>query len=167
LQELRTTSSGILLPQVATLTIKELVEHAARGYRRRTGKAATVSTNDLPAQAPLPTKIALYRIIQEAMTNVSRHAAGAEVKIHVTGSEGWLRVEVADNGPGFELDPSRNSGNQLGLEGMRERTESLGGDLIVDSAPGRGTRITAALPLWEVDDETGVAHGPATAHRHR
>lgn len=166
LQELRTTSSGILLPQVATLTIKDLVEHAARGYRRRTGKVAEIMTSDLPAQAPLPTKIALYRIIQEALTNVSRHAKGAEVTILVSGSEGWLRVDITDNGPGFEMDLSRFSGNQLGLEGMRQRTESLGGDLNVESAPGNGTRIVAALPLWEVEDETGALNGPSTSYRH-
>jgi signal transduction histidine kinase len=167
LQELRSTSSGILLPQLATLSVGELVDHAARGYRRRSGKIAQISTSDLPLQASLPTKIALYRIIQEALTNVSRHASDAAVTIRVTASDRWLHIEVSDNGPGFVTDTSTISGNQLGLEGMRERTESLGGNFHVRSAPGSGTCVAAALPLWEVDDELGVPDGRVTAHRHR
>lgn len=167
LQELRTTSSGFLLPQMATLTIAGLVEHAARGYRRRTGKNVALAVSDLPEQAPLPTKIAMYRIIQEALTNVSRHAEGADVTLQVNRCDGWLRIEVADNGPGFDMSLVTISGDQLGLEGMRERTESLGGSLIVESTLGQGTRISAALPLWEVDDEMGAAIGQTVADRHR
>lgn len=167
LQELRTTSSGILLPQLATLTVGELVDHAARGYRRRTGKAAEIWTCDLPSQAPLPTKIALYRVIQEALTNVSRHATGADVSVRVSGNDRWLHIQVEDNGSGFTMDHNRASGNQLGLEGMRERTVSLGGNLVISSAPGRGTTISADLPLWEVDNNAMGASDGAFTHRHR
>lgn len=168
LQELRATSSGILLPQLAALSVEELVEHAARGYRRRTGKAAEISTADLPLDAPLPTKIALYRVIQEALTNASRHAAGATVEICVSGSEGWIRIVISDDGPGFDIDPPNTSGNQLGLEGMRERTESLGGEFMVKSAPGSGTTVSVALPLWDVDEnKLGTPDGAIPTYRHR
>ena len=102
---------------------------------------------DLPAQAPLATKIALYRIIQEALNNAWRHADGAAPTVTVTGSDRRLIIEVADPGPGFDPAVAEGSETHLGLVSMRERAESLGGQFRIDSAPGRGTTAIATLPL--------------------
>jgi signal transduction histidine kinase len=154
LQELRSTSGGILLPQLGALSVAGAVEHVVRGHRRKNGATADVVMHDLPEQAPLATKIALYRIIQEALSNAGRHAAGARVTVDVSGIDGHLRIEVADDGPGF--DPTTENGREerLGLVGMRERVESLGGTLEIDSAIGHGTRVVANLPL-----ASGDTHG--------
>jgi signal transduction histidine kinase len=151
LQELRSTSSGILLPQLGTLPVAAAVDHVTRGHRRRNDVDVEVVTRDLPEQAPLATKIAIYRIIQEALNNAVRHAGGANVAVVVSGEGNRLRVEVRDNGPGFDPDGERGTTDRLGLAGMRERAESLGGDFRVESAPGAGTRIVAVLPLPEGD----------------
>ena len=147
LQDLRSTSSGILLPQLNSLSVAGAVDHVVRGHKRRTPGDVEVIVRGVPDQAPLATKIALYRIIQEALANASRHAAGAPVNVVVEGRDGHLRVEVADEGPGF--DPSANgpAEERLGLAGMRERVESMGGSFVIESAPGKGSRVRAELPL--------------------
>ena len=155
LQDVRATSSGLLLPELGTLSVAKTVEHALRGHRRRTGATPRVTLRDLPEQAPLATKIALYRIVQEALTNGWRHAGGAEQVVTVEGRDGRLRIEVADAGPGFDPSTIGASEEHLGLLGMRERAESLGGEFEIRSAPGHGTRVVATLPLPPVGGHDG------------
>jgi signal transduction histidine kinase len=100
----------------------------------------------LPHEAPLATKIAVYRVLAEALSNATRHGGGVDVRVTAQTDGGRLALEVSDAGPGFEAgaasDPTR-----LGLAGMRERVELLGGRLEVTSAPGSGTRVQVLLPL--------------------
>jgi signal transduction histidine kinase len=147
LNDVRATSSGLLLPHLGTLTIAQTLDHVVRGHQRRTGLAPELALRDLPEQAPLATKIALYRIVQEALTNAWRHADGALPTVSVAGSNDKLWVEVADSGPGFDPSVADGSETHLGLVSMRERAESLGGQFRIESAPGRGTRAIATLPL--------------------
>jgi signal transduction histidine kinase len=87
-----------------------------------------------------------FRIIQESLDNVLRHAKAHEADVTVDSNNGDLLIQVDDRGAGF--DPSAPvGGGAIGLKTMRERTELAGGTLTVDSAPGRGTRISAVLPL--------------------
>jgi signal transduction histidine kinase len=155
LNDVRATSSGLLLPHLGALTVAETLEHVVRAHQRRTGLAAGLSRRDLPAQAPLATKIALYRIVQEALTNAWRHADGAAPTVTVTGSDDKIWVEIADPGPGFDPSVVNGSETNLGLVSMRERAESLGGQFHIESAPGQGTRAVATLPVGMV----GVDHG--------
>lgn len=119
-------------------------------HERRAGTRATVDTRGIPAGAPLATKIALYRILSEALSNTARHSRGAGVEVRVTKSaDGYMMAEVSDKGPGFDTSQGPSQGH-LGLAGMRERAELLGGRLELDSSPGAGTRVRAFLPLTEV-----------------
>jgi signal transduction histidine kinase len=93
------------------------------------------------------TKIALYRIVQEALNNAWRHAPEARAEVTVAGANGQLLVEVADEGVGFDPAQSLQSDDHLGLVAMRERAESLGGEFRIESAPDRGTRVSVTLPL--------------------
>ena len=84
--------------------------------------------------------------MQEALTNVAKHASASKVEVSVREEEGRIEIAVRDDGDGF--DPA-GSGGGRGLIGMRERIELLGGRIEVASAPGEGTEIAASVPLSE------------------
>jgi signal transduction histidine kinase len=91
-----------------------------------------------------------FRVAQEALTNVARHAGAKEVKVILSEGDRWLELMVADNGSGFEVDLARAraaAGGSLGLLGMEERVSLAGGHLRVVSGPGQGTQIYVQLPL--------------------
>jgi signal transduction histidine kinase len=99
---------------------------------------------------------AAYRIIQEALTNVARYAGVSKVKVSITSNAVFLKVEVIDQGGGFDYEKAlmRNEGN--GLSGMRERAVLLGGAFSLISGPGKGTHLAAYLPLdGPLDKEPG------------
>jgi len=97
--------------------------------------------------------ITLYRIVQECLTNITRHAGATRVSISLSGNADSLEVSVSDNGRG--LDQSRPS-DGLGLIGMRERVEGLGGEFLLESEKGAGVTICVRIPLH---DEGGEARG--------
>lgn len=88
-----------------------------------------------------------YRVVQEALTNISRHAQPEHVRVRVRVAEGVATVTVEDDGQGFDPAAAIRAGRSRGLVGMRERAELLGGELRIDSAPGQGTTVTAVIPL--------------------
>ncbi|HZY41339.1 MAG TPA: sensor histidine kinase, partial [Anaerolineae bacterium] len=148
LQEVRAISTGLGLPQLNALTVSETIGRVIRTHERRTSTRVDATLDHVPDHAPVPVKITVYRVIQEALRNAFRHAGGAahSVRVTVSGSADFISVTVADRGPGFDQARSLD-GEHLGLVGMRERVESLGGTFEIDSAPGRGTTITARIPL--------------------
>lgn len=91
-------------------------------------------------------EITVYRLVQEAMTNITRHAEPSEVRVRVEVQDGAIHVVVADDGHGFDPDEVV-AGRSRGLVGMGERVELLGGRLELRSAPGEGTTVQAVLPL--------------------
>src|SRR5262249_44722835 len=101
---------------------------------------------------PEAVETALYRIAQEALNNMAKHAAAQNVRLHVERQPGQVQMTVADDGCGFEVCTALTD-RGLGLSGMRERAALLDGAITVESKPGVGTRITVLIPL------TGVAHG--------
>jgi signal transduction histidine kinase len=95
-------------------------------------------------------ELAAFRIVQEAVSNCARHARPSRVDVRVKVVDGVLHLEVNDDGVGFdalEVSARARTGEAVGLEGMRERAEIVGGTFRVDSVPGRGTRVAAELPL--------------------
>ncbi|MBI3360000.1 MAG: sensor histidine kinase [Chloroflexi bacterium] len=146
LGDLRAISTGLRLPDIGDLSPAETAERAVRDYERKTGQTVALTMGPLPGEAALPVKITLYRLLQESLGNGFRHAGGIGQRVHLASAGGQLVAEIADTGKGF--DPQILAGNgRLGLAGMRERVEILGGTFEVDSAPGRGTSVRARLPL--------------------
>jgi len=93
--------------------------------------------------------ICLYRFVQEALTNVVKHAQATRVWIELRGDDRVAMLSVADNGQGFDArkgEPDAASIRGIGLAGLTERLELLGGWLAIESTPGQGTRLTADLP---------------------
>ena len=92
-------------------------------------------------------EITAYRIIQEALTNVMRHAGNSQVYVNAWTDEHSLNLQVMDYGVGFDPEVVLANGASSGLSGMRERARLLGGELTIESGLGKGTRITIKLPL--------------------
>jgi len=90
---------------------------------------------------------AVYRIVQEALTNVARHAGVSKVTVRLWADEEALNVQIEDQGAGFDREAALATGTSSGLSGMHERVALLGGRLTIETAPGTGTRLTAELPL--------------------
>jgi signal transduction histidine kinase len=147
LQEIRTTSVGLMLPQLGNLTLAETVRHAVRAHERRTGVRIDAQLGPLPVNAPLATKIAVYRVVQESLTNGVRHAGGIGQEVQIDADDSIVTVRVTDHGSGFDATRVLASDEHMGLVGMRERVESLGGMLVIESSPGYGTSVIARLPL--------------------
>ncbi len=92
---------------------------------------------------------AAYRIIQESLTNVARHAGVDEAMVRVRTTSDTLGLQIEDRGRGFDPEAMLDAPRSIGLAGMRERVELLSGRLTIEAIPGRGTLITAELPVRE------------------
>jgi hypothetical protein len=128
----------------------------AEQHRQRTG-IDTEITGEL-GDVPGDLAIACFRIAQEALTNVARHAHARRVGIESGQGDGFVRLLIRDDGIGFDVEETLGrvaSGSHLGLLGMKERAVILGGSLEIDSLPGQGTRISVALPLPEPGARVG------------
>lgn len=147
LGEIRGIASGLALPQLAALSPAQLFEHAARAHEKRTNTSVEVELKSLPGELPLPVKITAYRLVQEALNNSFKHAGGAGQKVCARGADQALWIEISDTGPGFEAGQAMDAGDHIGLVGMRERVESLGGTFEIHSQPGQGTAVSALLSL--------------------
>ncbi|MGA8597221.1 MAG: ATP-binding protein [Bryobacteraceae bacterium] len=123
------------------------VQWQAREVSRTKNLAVQVQAGALPEDIPDEHKTCIYRIVQEALHNIARHAKAKNVRIQLTQSSDSLLLTIQDDGQGFA--PEREKG--VGLLGMEERVTHLGGSFHVDSAPGRGTSIRIELPLLERD----------------
>lgn len=115
----------------------------AREVSRRTGIHVEVSAGDLPDTLSDEHRTCVYRVVQEALHNVTRHAQATNVRVVVRQEPSRLLVVVQDNGRGF--DPRTTRG--MGLLGMEERVRHLGGSIQIESAPGRGALVQVQLPL--------------------
>jgi PAS domain S-box-containing protein len=123
------------------------LQSIAEQFSRRTGIETVVIGPDHIERLPHQVEISLCRIVQEALTNLAKHAQANHVEIELTLTETQITLAVADDGvgfvPGAQPEPSGRAG--WGMLTMRERAVAMGGTLAIDSAPGRGTRVTVAL----------------------
>jgi PAS domain S-box-containing protein len=117
-----------------------------QGFSQRTGVpvAFEAEEEDLDLQDPYAT--AVFRVLQESLTNIAKHAGATKVGVRIERRDGRLALEVRDNGRGFATSDPAKPGS-FGLLGLRERASLLGGDLSIDSVPGRGTTLRMSLPL--------------------
>lgn len=164
LREVRNMAGGLRLPELSALDVAASIEKAALDYTRKTGRAVEVSgPSRLEGSAAL--KSAAYRIVQEALNNGYQHGSPAHQRVRYARTGDRLLLEVADDGAGF--DPAqlpRHPRRPLGLAGLQERAEILGGRLEVRSAPGQGTTVRAFLPLaGELEQAAGEMFAAAEA----
>jgi signal transduction histidine kinase len=126
------------------------VEQYLESLRKQGGieldlRTAGIDTERLPPDV----ETALYRIIQEALSNVMRHSGATAAAITIERTDGALTAAISDNGVGLDVDSALRKG-RLGLLGMRERAQMLGGALSIESSPGSGARVTVRVPITPV-----------------
>ncbi len=145
LADLRAISAGLTLPEIDGLSTTEIAARAIRDYEYKSGAKVALSATGSARDVSLSVNITLYRLLQEALANGFRHANAMDQAVRLVLSDRELTVEVSDAGPGFDVDDVAVAG-RIGLAGMRERIQALGGSFRLRSSPGHGTTITAILP---------------------
>jgi signal transduction histidine kinase len=124
--------------------INGLIDRISKRY----GIAITCRST-VPSRLPAPVETALYRIVQESLNNVVKHAKATQADIQFMHDDQHVNCLIQDNGAGFDLGEvlARRGSRGLGLLGIRERVESLGGTLAIHSVPGSGTRLLITVPF--------------------
>jgi signal transduction histidine kinase len=123
------------------------IRFLAEGISKRANLSIQIKTT-VAGRLPGPVEIALYRIVQEALTNAARHSKASRVWIRVGRKNRIVRCSIEDDGVGFDVRAVQSDGKRrgLGLIGMQERLNGIGGTLSIESARGRGTRLLIQLP---------------------
>ena len=152
MEEIRSLSAGLGVPQLNELSLPDTISRAVKIHEQRTGTKVTLNLSDVPDEVSLPVKITIYRIVQESLNNAYQHAGGLGQQVTVSCVHSQIEVDVSDQGPGLRKESASWWDKHLGMVGMRERVESLGGTFHVESAPGQGTKILANLSLQEEEE---------------
>jgi signal transduction histidine kinase len=147
LKTVRTITQQLHPATLDDLGLAAAIDSSLRGLARRQEIRAELHQKDLPDRLPRDVELAAYRIVQEAITNVSKHANATECHVHLTHLKDRLLIEVEDDGVGFVEDIDRPIiARGLGLISVRERAARLGGTFNILSTPGEGTRLIVSLP---------------------
>ncbi|GAB3404636.1 sensor histidine kinase [Flindersiella endophytica] len=144
LTEARRSVRALRPEQLEGASLPEAVEELARTWSQRSGVTAELETTGTAVRTGADIEAAVFRAAQEALTNIAKHAGAGQVRLTLTYLDDTLLLDVADDGEGFDPEASTEG---YGLAGMRHRLASVGGRLTVESAPGYGTTLNAAVPL--------------------
>ena len=123
------------------------VEKYLNSMRRENNCHVTFKVKGAIPRLSSQIETAVYRIVQEALLNVRKHASATELKVTLGSKGNWLIAEVADNGCGFDVEAVDAEGDNWGLIGMRERAEVIGGSLQVKTTMGQGTSVHLEVPI--------------------
>jgi signal transduction histidine kinase len=151
LRDIRHIVTGLHAPEFATHSLGALAEELAVQHETLVGSAVALElAPTLPPVAPI-VKIAVYRVLQEALSNIRRHAGAAAARVRLTVEGDDVLLDVADTGRGFDPPPlvgpfATEHDQHIGLRGMRERAAMGGGTLTVESRPGEGTCVRLRIP---------------------
>jgi PAS domain S-box-containing protein len=128
------------------------IQWLTHNFTQRHGVACKLS-QDEEVELAEPYATAVFRIVQESLVNVAKHASASQVDVRIARTDAAVILEVSDDGAGFVPDAPRKPGS-LGLMGLRERARLLQGTVDIDTAPGQGTRIRVSIPVPETGDIT-------------
>jgi PAS domain S-box-containing protein len=149
LREIRRFSQQLRPSVLDDLGLLPAVKWLAANLTKNYGIPVEVTVNGQSHQLPPDTELTLFRIVQEALNNVQKHSGASKVLVALEFTDHTTKVTVSDDGRGFKI-PERigdlAKSDRLGLVGMQERAQLLGGNLTIDSEPGKGTRLTVEMP---------------------
>ncbi|MBN1591078.1 MAG: PAS domain-containing protein [Pirellulales bacterium] len=145
IKETRSLISGLRPPILDELGIVAAIEYLVCECQEQGGPRVEFHHNLEDSPFPSTLEIAIFRIVQESLTNARHHSQSDRVKLTLLERDGRLQIDVRDWGVGF--DPTKVKARHFGLEGLRERARLLGGLMIIDTKPGQGTHLHVELPL--------------------
>ncbi len=128
------------------LGLSSAVEWQVKEFANRTKIGWDIAIDMKTSDLGKDISIALFRILQESLTNVSRHAEASKINVNLVETDSMVTLEVADDGKGITEEQLSDS-QSLGILGMRERVEYLGGDIDIKGIPNKGTRVTIRIPI--------------------
>jgi two-component system CheB/CheR fusion protein len=143
-EEVRRISHALHPSVIEDLGVGPAIRSLVEDFRDREHMIVTFRCQNVPDGIPLEIATGLYRITQEALRNVAKHAGKTHVKVLLQGVSGRIRLQVVDAGAGFDV-AARSSG--LGLISTAERVRIMQGKLAIESQPGEGTRVSVDVPL--------------------
>ena len=149
LKELRRVVVGLRPPALDELGLNHALRQSLEDLKTD-GLDCRFSEVGTPVRLSSSVEIAVYRIVQEALNNIRKHANATKVNLRLQFQEGKLVVEVRDNGKGFDLSQTLDSAisaGHLGLLGMKRRAEMLGGGISIKASEGKGTTVILSLPI--------------------
>lgn len=146
LKSLRELAEGLSVPEIESLSLGEAAALAVKKHEELTATCVSLDVSPLPARVSASSKLCAYRFIQEGLNNSWRHAEGKSQQVRVFSEKSALVIEVRDGGKGFEWSRVGVNG-RLGVRGLADRIESLGGTFEIDSLAGRGTTLVAHIPI--------------------
>ena len=138
--------AAALRPSALDLGILSGIEWLVDEFQKRSGIRCEVKVEDGEIRLKEDRSIVLFRILQESLTNISRHANATSVEIRLRSNATHVRLDVKDNGRGFDVETTRKK-KTFGLLGIRERVIMLHGTLSISSVPGEGTQVSVSIPL--------------------
>ncbi len=146
LAEVRTLSHNVHPRVLDDLGLVAALEFLVRRTREQTGAALHVSSS---VDVPVPPAVAsvVYRVAQEALRNAVRHSRASTIQLSLRAGGGRVKLEVTDDGVGFDVPAAMTDRSGMGLFVMRERATLVGGTLALESRPGAGTRVRGEIPL--------------------
>ena len=145
--EIRDISAGMVLPEIENLQLVDALKLMVSRHERNTSTSVACTFPFESIEVSLPVKLCLCRFVQEALSNAFRHAGGIGQAVKATWTDKTIVIEVSDRGPGFKPVKTKRKRQPLGLIGLKNRLENLGGQLTVNSKAGEGTTLVASLPI--------------------
>ena len=121
------------------------IEWQVAQFRKRTNIRTKIVSNTDGLSLPSDASATVFRVVQEALTNIIRHAKATTVRVTLSSKPHALEISIVDNGIGFSRNPQRDL-KSLGIVGMKERVSRLGGQFHILSGPGKGTRLDIVIP---------------------
>ena len=144
--ELRRIVAALSPAVLERLGLPAAVRQLAARFEKTCGAAVRLRIRGVAADLPLEAQEVIYRVAQESLHNIAKHARATEVNVSLGATDKSIRLRVADNGAGFAVEAACGRPMSFGLTGMRERAGLLGGTLAVRSAPGKGAAVILQLP---------------------
>jgi signal transduction histidine kinase len=162
LQSVRNLSQLLRPAVLDDLGLVPAMQSYVTRFSERTGTAVRLHCGSPDTRLPAPIEVALYRVLQEALTNIARHAEARQVDVQLTVDAETAALRIRDDGRGFDAAAfleNPPAGHGMGVLGMRERVATYGGRFDVRSRPGQGTVVELSIsltqPIQDTDDDSG------------